>query len=70
MGFRQPKKTPERHKKMNRNGVPVAKRRTGTLFRCVPVHFEPCQTVTKMYNSPKASITLPDPAQLNSPQLN
>ena len=29
-------------KKMNRNAVPVFKKRTGTPFRCVPVQFEPC----------------------------
>ena len=27
--------------KMNRNAVPVLKKRTGTPFRCVPVQFEP-----------------------------
>jgi len=26
---------------MNRNAVPVFKKRTGTPFRCVPVQFEP-----------------------------
>jgi len=29
---------------MNRNAVPVFKKRTGTPFRCVPVQFEPWST--------------------------
>ena len=29
---------------MNRNAVPVFKKKTGTPFRCVPVQFEPCGT--------------------------